>query len=197
MTWGFRPVMVVPSKRISPAVGTYRPLSMFRMVVLPEPFGPDQRLDLAAADLHVHAIHRLEAAEVLGQPLDGQQGAVRARTVRHGWREGQPRAAFACGDGGGDLLRCRRAGWFHHARSRWLTGRPWTRPAIPPGMKIMIRHDARGVDHHVGVLEESQHLGKQSQEHGPDDGPDGGAVSTQDGHGQQDVPTGRRKRYRG
>ena len=42
---------------------------------------PDERLNFAPPDLHVHPVHRLETAKVLGQPLDCEQHLARSGAV--------------------------------------------------------------------------------------------------------------------
>ena len=58
-----------------PDVGVTMPQTMLISVVLPAPFGPEQREDLALADLEVDALQRREARGVgLVEIADGQRG---------------------------------------------------------------------------------------------------------------------------
>ena len=55
----------LPKTRASPLVGKSRPRSSLMVVVLPEPLGPEQAEDLAAADFQVE---RLEGPHFLAAP---------------------------------------------------------------------------------------------------------------------------------
>ena len=64
-----------PSAVMLPADGVTMPQMMLMSVVLPAPFGPEQREDLAAADLEVDVLEGVEAGGVgLGQTRDGEYG---------------------------------------------------------------------------------------------------------------------------
>ena len=60
------------------------PQTMLISVVLPAPFGPEQREDLAAPDLQVDRLQRLEAGGVgLAEAGDGDDGIRCARGTGH------------------------------------------------------------------------------------------------------------------
>jgi hypothetical protein len=59
--------MSMPLKRISPRVGSRNLVSRLKQVVLPAPLGTDQRVDMSAPDLQVHAIHSDETTELLDE----------------------------------------------------------------------------------------------------------------------------------
>ena len=98
----------------------------------------DECLDLPPSDLHVHSVHCSETAEVLGQPFDCEQHLVRSRTIFEcGRKRGYPqlfRAEAACRN----LPGRRRSRHSTRPAAAALTGRFFTRPAIPLGMKIMM-----------------------------------------------------------
>ena len=51
------------------------PQMMLMSVVLPAPFGPEQREDLAAPDFEIDVLERVEAGGVgLGKTRDGEYG---------------------------------------------------------------------------------------------------------------------------
>ena len=53
-----------PSSRISPAVGSSKPASIMRQVVLPEPEGPSKREELASRDIEIEAFHHERRAVI-------------------------------------------------------------------------------------------------------------------------------------
>ena len=57
----------VPSIAMSPAVGVSKPAIIISVVVLPEPLGPEQRQELARADVERDAVHRADAVVALLQ----------------------------------------------------------------------------------------------------------------------------------
>ena len=52
-----------PSTAIVPSVGSTKPASMRKVVVLPQPDGPSSERNSPSPDLEVDAVDRLEAAE--------------------------------------------------------------------------------------------------------------------------------------
>ena len=73
------------------------PQMMLISVVLPAPFGPEQREDLAAADLEIDVLEGVEAGGVgLGKTRDGE--------YRHGARKGKRERAVMEVAGGRELL---------------------------------------------------------------------------------------------
>ena len=82
-----------------PADGVTMPQMMLISVVLPAPFGPEQREDLAAADLEIDVLEGVEAGGVgLGETRDGEHG--------HGRDVNDPAAAVLNGPNGGRQIEC-------------------------------------------------------------------------------------------
>ena len=67
MCSGVSRVMSMPLNRICPRVGVRNFVSRLKQVVLPAPFGPDQRMDRPAPDLEVDVVDRDKALELLRQ----------------------------------------------------------------------------------------------------------------------------------
>ncbi len=84
MCSGVSRVMSMPLNRICPRVGVRNLVSRLKQVVLPAPFGPDQRVDRPAPHLEVDVVDRDEALELLRQ-------AARLEND-FGWR-------YSCGGG--------------------------------------------------------------------------------------------------
>jgi hypothetical protein len=59
--------MSSPLKVMAPAVGGRNLVSRLKNVVLPAPFGPDQRMDVAAPYFQVNVVDRDKALELLRQ----------------------------------------------------------------------------------------------------------------------------------
>ena len=57
-------MMSWPPTETLPDVGLAMPQMMLISVVLPAPFGPEQREDLAALDVEIDVVQRLEAGAV-------------------------------------------------------------------------------------------------------------------------------------
>ena len=74
--------MSTPPTMAEPLVGITRVVSMPMVVDLPAPFGPEEAVDLAAADLHVEVDHGVDVARVDLVELLG--GDDRRRVVGHG-----------------------------------------------------------------------------------------------------------------
>ena len=157
---------------------------MFRMVVLPEPLGPMSAWISPRRTSMSTPSTALRPPKCLARPLTASSTSPDRRAISSvAGSRGPP-------DSSGRRRLPRPAAppssrQFHQARSRRLTRQPFTRPAMPPGMKIMIEHDAGGVEHQVGVLQEPQDLRQQRQQGGADDGADRRAVPAQHRHRQQ------------
>ena len=76
------PVMGVPAKRTSPAIGASRPETTLRSVVLPEPLGPIRPTTSPSADREGDAVERGEAAEVAGEAGTSSRGGAAALMAR-------------------------------------------------------------------------------------------------------------------
>ncbi len=70
-----RPGNGCPEMSNSPAVGSSKPASMRRVVVLPQPLGPSKRHELPRLDLEVDVVDGSEVAELLDD-VDKLDGAL-------------------------------------------------------------------------------------------------------------------------
>ena len=85
-------VMSWPAKKMRPRVGDKNLVSRLKQVVLPAPFGSDQRVDAAAPNAQIDRTHGQETGEFLGQILSYQN-----RIVGHRFLPGDSFGGFGTG----------------------------------------------------------------------------------------------------
>jgi hypothetical protein len=86
MPWGLGPARSTPSTRTVPRSGRSKPAMMFISVDLPQPEGPDDRDELAVADVEAdvgdHRQQPLAGGEALGDAVDDDLASGHSATSR-------------------------------------------------------------------------------------------------------------------
>ena len=94
--FGRWPFMSLPPMRITPSVGSVKPEIIRRMVVLPQPDGPEEGKELTRLDVDIHMVNRPKISEIAADIIEinpGTHGRIlpRGRVCR--WFLSQPMQA--------------------------------------------------------------------------------------------------------